>query len=122
MDQLVDPPNGAESGDYVERWANFKPKFLIVRTHDFVVGIDHELDVDWQTSPEYDAKGQKNEVSHNAVMGEAAELEVMPCHGFTEPMQIHFKRLIGEAIWKSLEHDYKNAKICLGAARTYVQA
>jgi len=56
MDQLAQPQSEGESGDYSDRWAHFKPKFLIVRTRDFVVGIDHELDVDWQTSPEYDAR------------------------------------------------------------------
>jgi len=55
-------------------------------------------------------------------MNEAALLETTPCTGLPENVRIQFKRLIGEGIVRSFEHDYGSASKMLQSARAYIQA
>jgi len=109
-------------GDYAERWSHLKPKHLIHAAAEFIVVIDDELDVDWETSLDYDKAGHKNDAKHNVIMNQAALLEATPCPGVATETRLHFKRLIGEAIARSFEHDYASASKMLGAAENYISA
>jgi hypothetical protein len=107
---------------YEERWKNCPIEHLVLATDDFVVFLDPELDVDWSTSAEYDAKGLKDRKRHNMILNEAARIEATPCEGLSLAMKTHFKRLIGEAIARSLDNDYRSAETALASAAAYALA
>jgi len=115
-------PLESKRGDYAEHWSHIKPKYLIHAASDYIVFIDDELDVDWETSPQYDGSGHKSEPKHHAILNAAALLETTPCHGIGGDLRLHFKRLVGEAITRSFEHDYPSATKMLDAARDYILA
>jgi hypothetical protein len=108
-------------GDYQERWNHLAPKHLIRQTKDFIVFIDKEGDIDWETTSEYDEGGPEDSVTHNSILNDAALLEGTPNEGLQLQQISQFKRLIGEALACSFEHDYKNAREMLIAAKEYVR-
>jgi hypothetical protein len=109
-------------GDYADNWRHIKHAYLIHADEHFIVFIDRDQDIDWETSPEYDAKGHQDEYKHNAILNDAAVLEATPCDGVRADMKLQFKRLVGEAIVRSLDHDYVSAEKMLTAARKYISS
>jgi hypothetical protein len=109
-------------GDYESRWTHVKYKYLIFVEKDYIVYLDNDDDVDWETSVEYDERGHKNEPKHNNILIDAAFLESTPCDGVRADRKRHFKRLIGEAIARSLGNDYSSAEKMLSAADHYISA
>ena len=95
---------------------------LVMAQAHFIVFIDKEGDVDWETSSEYDKDGHADENKNNLILNDAARLETTPCDGLAVETRKHFKRLIGEAIARSLDHDYASARGALEAAEAYVAA
>jgi hypothetical protein len=97
--------------DYERDWAQFTTlKYLVHATKEHIVFIDTDNDLDWATTNEYE---HKSPVKHNAIMNEAALLESTPCTGMAESVRLHFKRLIGEGMVRSFEHDYVSASSIL---------
>jgi hypothetical protein len=109
-------------GDYAEKWGHIKHTYLILVEEHFIVFLDEAGDIDWETSLEYDAKGHKDTHKHNAIINDAALLETTPCDGVRADRKRHFKRLIGEAIARSLDDDYASAETMLAAAGKYISA
>lgn len=109
-------------GDYADKWAHIKSTYLVLADAHFIVFLDDAGDIDWETSPEYDEKGHKDIQKHNAIMNEAALLEATPCDGVRADRKQHFKRMIGEAIVRSLGDDYTSAETMLAAAAKYIAA
>jgi hypothetical protein len=103
-------------------WPDCSVKHLILSTERFIVFIDDDLDVDWSTSEQYDGEGHHDSGKFNAVINEAALLETTPCDGVSVAIKTHFKRLIGEAIARSLDHDYVGANQMLRSAAGYILA
>lgn len=105
---------------YETLWPDCKVKHLVLANDEFIVFIDEDGDVDWSTSSKYDEQdlGDRNE--RLSIVNEAARLEVTPCEGITDKIKIQFKRLIGEAIARSLDHDYVGAKQMLRSAEQYI--
>ena len=104
------------------RWQELPIKFLILATATFVVFIDEEGDLDWETTDEYDEEGHEDDEAHHQILNEAARLETTPCTGLPTDMCLHFKRLVGEGIARSLEHDYSAARLMLKRAAEYIVA
>jgi len=48
-------------GDYAERWAHLQYSYLIYLEHDFIVFLDKDDGLDWETSPEYDTRGSQRQ-------------------------------------------------------------
>jgi hypothetical protein len=106
--------------DYEKDWAQFTTlKYLVHATKEHIVFIDTDNDLDWATTDVYE---HKSPVKHNAIMNEAALLESTPCTGMAASVRLHFKRLIGEGMVRSFEHDYVSASSMLVAARSYIRA
>src|SRR5271166_3036680 len=103
-------------------WPNCNVRHLILSTERFIVFLDDVLDVDWSTSDAYDQDGHRDPSKHNSVVNEAALLEVTPCEGVSLAIKTHFKRLIGEAIARSLDGDYTGANEMLRSAQLYILA
>ncbi len=112
--------NDKARGDYHEQWSHVEQQVLIRATRDFVVCIDNEGKIDWETTPEYDAKGPRDPGLHNSILNAAALLEETPSEGLPQDRILQFKRLICEAMACSLEHDYDNARKMLAAAEKYI--
>lgn len=109
-------------GDYADKWKHVQLSYLITSEEDFIVGLDKDGDIDWETTPEYDKKGHKDARQHNAILNDAALLEATPCDGVRADKIKHFKRLIGEAIVRSLSDDYSSAEKMLSEAKTYISS
>jgi hypothetical protein len=105
---------------YEELWPNCNVRHLVLSNEEFIVFLDNDLDVDWSTSDAYD--GHRDPSKHNAVVNEAALLEATPCDGVSLAIKTHFKRLIGEAIARSLDSDYIGANQMLRSAQKYILA
>jgi hypothetical protein len=116
------PSVNNKRGDYSDRWSHIKPKYLIHAAADYIVFIDDDIDVDWETSPDYDQSGHKNIAKHNEILDGYAALETTPCHGLSQETKLHFKRLLGEAVARSFESDYSNAAKMLETARSFILA
>lgn len=106
--------------DHHESWHNLPIEHLVFSTDLFIVFIDHDLDVDWKTSDEYDTLGHADDGKHNAILNRAASLECIPNEHQKKTIRINFKRMVGEAVARSLEHDYQNAEIMLDKAENYI--
>jgi hypothetical protein len=122
FDKPDDSQTRKTRGDYADKWGHIKSSYLILAEEHFIVFIDKDGDIDWETSPEYDAKGHKDDHKHNAILNDAALLEATPCDGVRADRRAHFKRLIGEAIVRSLDDDYASAETMLMAAGKYISA
>ncbi len=122
MDQhtlQIQPDRVVTRGDYHEKWAHMELAHLILSTKDFVVGIDKNGKIDWETSVEYDDRVLENDAKHRSLLGRASLLEETPSEYLQAGAQFSFKRLIGEAIALSLQHDYSNAAKMLEAAANF---
>jgi hypothetical protein len=117
--------NIAARGDYHEEWQHVKYRVLIISTKNFIVFIDDELELDWETTREYDQGVDGNpdhdRASRNAILNDAALLEASPCN-FSDVVRVQFKRLIGEALARNLDHDYGGARKMLQAAEKYYRS
>jgi len=115
-----------DTGSYEKRWSHLKDriKLLIITTDRYIVFIDIDDDLDWETTQEYDQSAPNeqnyNVSSHNKVLNEAAILETTPCDGIDKKIQVNFKRLIGEALGCSLDHDYVTADRMLEKAQAFI--
>lgn len=108
-----------------DKWPNisFEPEAfrrLIISTDEYIVYIDNDLDVDWETTDEYDEKGYSDAAKHNEVVNFVAELECIPNDHHSANIRLDFKRMCGEALARSLGNDYVNAKIIAEKALNYI--
>jgi hypothetical protein len=103
-------------------WPDCKVKRLVLSCEEYIVFIDHEDDLDWSTSNQYDEADRGDRVARNGIINEAALLEVTPCEGISPARKLQFKRLLGEALARSFDHDYAGARQMLKAASDYILA
>jgi hypothetical protein len=115
------PSNSSDDDEAFWKNKGVQYKQLVLATAHFIVFIDTDLILDWMTTREYDEAGPKNLRLHNSILNDAALLESTPCDGLGHDIKLHFKRLLGEAVARSLEHDYASAKTMLGAAGRYIR-
>jgi len=112
--------------DYSDQWAHVRSSYLIIATSDYIVYMDEDGDLEWQTTSQYDmeiTKRQGYSLAHqNAILNEAALLEATPCDGQEDRVTQQFKRLIGESLRCCLDVDYTGARTTLAAARQYIRA
>lgn len=86
----------------------------------FVVVIDKKFKVYWETSNLY-SPGEKADLEkHNTILSEAAVLETTPKYYLSDENKQSFNRLIGEALVRSFECDYKNASLMLEKASIFL--
>ncbi len=96
--------------------------YLILRTNDFTVYLDSELDIDWKTTDEYDARREGDLASHNKIINRVASLECIPNDHLRTNIRRNYKRMLGEGLARSLKHDYENAMNILDDAEQYIKA
>lgn len=107
--------------DYEKRWELDNILHLILDVpNEYIVFIDDSLYVDWKTSEEYDKKGHSNRPKFYLILSKVRDVESIPNDHLQKPIQLNFKRLLGEAIARSLEGEYKNAAETVDKARNYI--
>jgi hypothetical protein len=102
------------------KWPDADVEYLILDNGNFIVFIDSDIDVDWETTPAYDEKGPKDAKRHNDILNRAAAIECIPNDHQRESIRMNFKRMIGEGVARSLDHDYDNATKILDQAEKYI--
>jgi len=115
-----EPKTGGDSAPAVSKWPQLDVHYLILETDDFIVCLDSDLDVDWATSPKYDQIGPKDLGEHDEILNSVATLECIPNDHHKRSIRLNFKRMVGEGVARSLDHDYDGAKRILEQARAYV--
>lgn len=108
--------------DYCKAWPGAKVHYLVMETDDFIVFIDPEIDVDWITSKKFDEQGHNDLEAHNNILNRTAWLESLPTHDLNPKIRLSYKRMLGEAIARSLSHDYLNAGKILDESEVFVKA
>lgn len=107
--------------DYEKSWELDNILHLIIDApNKYIVFIDDCLDVDWKTSVEYDKKGHSNSPKFSNILSKVADVESIPNDHLQKPIRLNFKRLLGEAIARSLEGEYKVAAETVDKARNYI--
>ena len=113
-------------GDYFDQWSHHEWEHLVAAKQDFVVHVDKQLDIDWETSVNYDqiekANSAFNSSAKHEILTRGAILEATPCSELPRAIQIQFKRLVGEAYCCCFEFDYDRARKVLKAAEQFIQA
>jgi hypothetical protein len=108
--------------DNSEKWVHLEWQYLVIATKFYCVFIDKELDIDWSTTPEREARGADDPAQYHQIMDEVSALETAPCDGLGNDVKLHYKRLIGEAISRNFEDQYESARRMLATAEAYYRA
>ena len=124
---MNDTQNGnANDGWFEKTWGEVVYTILIRATPDYIVFIDKDGDVDWETTTAYDnatnARKEFDSQKHNAVLHRAALLEATPCEGCKPPTLRQFKRLVAEAIAFNIALDYSGAEQTLDSAELFIRS
>jgi len=83
--------------------------------------LDKDLDVDWSTTKEWDARiGDAKELGETLIR--AAAVECIPNDHQRANVRLNFKRMIGEGVARALDGEYESAKKSLDQARAYIDA
>lgn len=113
-------------GKYSEVWIDHDPEIVVRITKEYIVHIDKNGSLDWETSEQYDLESKDSKgfskTHDNGVKNEAAILETYPCAGLRRDVRDHYRKLIGEGLVCGLEMDYASAKNMFEAANKYIQA
>lgn len=112
-------------GDYHEQWKHHAIGFLIRSTHDYLVHIDKNGKLDWETTRSYDAEIAKRSPDEckrlNAVFGEICVAESQPIKGYGADVQHHYLKLLGEALVHWITGDVETCRTMVGAAVSYIR-
>lgn len=110
-------------GNYAELWKHHKDnyKFIVRITNRYIVFVNNNNDIDWETTDEFDSKleGSPEEKDHNKYISESQNLDQQPTEGLSESSIISLKKIIGEAIVNCLEFDCEAAKKILADAEKF---
>src|SRR4029077_5073464 len=101
------PKDGNDSanqgrGDYLDQWSHIEAVSVIHSTQGYIIYIDTDNEVNWETTRRYDesldSKPEYNLAALNEIINEGVVLEVKVDSGFGDATKRQVKRLICEAI------------------------
>jgi hypothetical protein len=99
--------------------------FDIAQAEHFIVYIDRDMKVAWDTSPEFADAAQKqapyDAAALTEILGDARRLDVQHAEAGQTTTR-RFKELLGQAAARALAHDYQGARELLGDAGRLVPA
>ena len=105
--------------DYITRWPQCDVHHLVLSGDDFIVFLDHDLDVDWSTTKEWgDQNAAVKELGD--VLNQAAIVECIPNDHQRGNIRLNFKRMVGEGVARALDGDFEAARKILEQARNYI--
>lgn len=97
-------------------------KVLLRRNMGFIVFLNHELEVDWENTPEHESFLEKNNIDPGKIQGRITCLEAVPIDHLSESMKRAFRSILGEAMCVALDGDMKGAQSLLATAEEFVNA
>lgn len=103
-----------------ERWPEMDIRYLVLEEATFIVCIDSELDVDWSTNSGF--LGLDDKTRLHEILNRVALLESLPIYSLPEQIRLSYKRMLGEAVARSLSDDYPNAIKALDSAEGFINA
>jgi hypothetical protein len=62
--------------DLEKVWGHIQASHLIMADPGFIVYLDDQLDIDWQTTPDWDEKNPADPIRHRLLVNKVAELEI----------------------------------------------
>lgn len=109
--------------DYELDWPGLPVKYLIIASKKkYIVFLDNENDLDWQTSDEFDEREltEDDRKGYNQVKNEIDSAECIPSENLDEKIVISFKKQLGEALIRAFEKDFENANKMVSKAKEFV--
>ena len=107
--------------DYEKHWAGLPIAWFIRGGEDYVVFLDSENDLDWQTTKELDKLiDEKCGSLANQVFNFGAELNAVPVEHLTQVQRKNFRVMVGEGFARLFRLDAQNALQMLEKAQKYV--
>ena len=97
-------------GQYNETWKNHKDSCMkIIRiTNKYIVYIDKQNNIDWETTEAYDlTKKEKEKIESEKAISHCTITERKPTGGLSNEAILSFKTIVGEAIVNCLEGNYE---------------
>lgn len=112
-------------GDYHDQWAHHSIGFLIRATKDYVVHIDKDGKLDWETTPEFDSEIAKRPDEQRKMLsdvnGEICLAESAPLKDYSAEVKHHYLKLLGEALVHWIEGDINTSQKMAQGARLYLR-
>lgn len=112
-------------GDYHEQWAHHSIGFLIRATKDYVVHVDKNGKLDWETTPDFDREIAKRSDEQRKVLsdinGEICLAESAPLRDFSDDVKHHYLKLLGEALVHWINGDASTSRKMVEGALTYLR-
>lgn len=107
---------------YEKDWPGLPVKYLIIASKKYIVFLDNENDLDWQTSDDFDARELTTEQrkGYNQVKNEIDSSECVPAENLDEKIIISFKKQLGEALIRAFENDFENAHKMILHAKEFI--
>ncbi|WP_146115868.1 hypothetical protein, partial [Malikia granosa] len=102
--------SSCDFGQYDELWKNHKNSCMkIIRiTNEYIVYIDKQDNIDWETTEAYDStKTAEEKISSEKALSHCLIAERKPTGGLSNEAILSFKTIIGEAIVNCLEKNYE---------------
>jgi len=106
----------------VSPWMEFKKTLahLILETKDYIIGLDNEGDLDWETSDEFDGKPIKDSDADGRLKTRVTDLEHGQSSYPSKKVEENFKCRLGNALGRVFIADYVSAEKQLADAETYI--
>ncbi len=102
--------SSCDFGQYDELWKNHKNSCLkVIRiTNDYIVHIDKQQNIDWETTEAYDStKNEEEKIASEKALSHCLIAERKPTGGLNKEAILSFKTIVGEAIVNCLEKNYE---------------
>src|SRR5436190_11403135 len=90
--------NGQALGLSFTATLSFAPPHLVLATSGFIVWVNDELNIDWKSTPEWDAQHGEERQKHSAILNRAIALEAGDWDSSDEQKTLNLKMQIGQAI------------------------
>jgi hypothetical protein len=116
---MAKPRQPELSKELADKWGLPEKYHLILSDPDFIVYLDEELDIEWQTSPAWDEKYPADPNRHRFLVNRVAELEAAEWDYSDDKRTRNYKRQLAEVLANSFENDYENAEAMLNRVENY---
>jgi hypothetical protein len=106
------------------QWAeHLKDEYVLIKsTGDFIVWLDENRDVEWETTQAYDEELEKKGFDFGDVSNRVAFLQAVPTNHLSHEIKTAYRTMLGEGLCRGLEQDNESAMTILDQAEEFVTA
>jgi hypothetical protein len=107
---------------YEKDWPGLPVKYLIIASKKYIVFLDNDNDLDWQTTDSFDDREltPEQKIGYNEVKNEIDSAECIPADNLDDKIVVSFKKQLGEALVRAFESDFENAKKMVLHAKEFI--